>query len=505
MSRKLALQGRIVLLAAFIVVAFLGVCAWMFVRYSSAVYQEKDTATRHIVEVAAATVERYAAEAAAGRLTTAEAQRQALADLKAMRYGEGDYVWVNDMGPRMLMHPTNPKLNGQDLSAFQDPTGRRLFVEMVDVCRRSGGGIVHYLWAKPKHDEPQPKSSYVKRVAAWDWVVGSGVYVDDVRDQLWVAGTWFAGAVVAVLLLTTVVGWRLVRGTVGPIGQATKELQSGSDEVTSASVQVAGAATSLSDDATRQAASIQQISSSMEEMASLTRANADHAGRVAASATGVGVHVEAANQMLERMARSMTAIEQSSAKVTGIVKAIDEIAFQTNILALNAAVEAARAGAAGMGFAVVADEVRALAQRAATAAHDAAALVEESVRSARDGTACLGEFSSEMGQVTAGMASMREAAGAVREGSDRQRQGIEQVSKAVDEMERVTQKTAAMAEETAAASEELQAQAETSRAAVREIAAVVGVTTAHERDATVPPARAMTAQARPSSDLRRVA
>jgi methyl-accepting chemotaxis protein/methyl-accepting chemotaxis protein-1 (serine sensor receptor) len=194
---------------------------------------------------------------------------------------------------------------------------------------------------------------------------------------------------------------------------------------------------------------------------------------VASSATDVGTHVDAANEMLAHMAASMGAIERSSGKVTGIVKAIDEIAFQTNILALNAAVEAARAGAAGMGFAVVADEVRSLAQRAASAAHDATALVEESVTSARDGRVRLESFSGEMSRVTAGMSVVRHAAAEVRSGSDQQRQGIEQVSRAISEMEQVIQRTTAMAEETAAASEELQAQADTSRSAVAGIAAAV--------------------------------
>lgn len=478
MKRKLSLQTRIVSLAAFLVVAFLCLFGWMFARYADAIYSEKRLATRHIVEVATTTVEHYAqrarVDAADGGLSKEEAQRQALEALKALRYGEGDYVWVNDMGPRMLMHPTNPKLDGQDLSGFEDPTGKRLFVEFVDVCRREGAGFVDYLWPKPGFTEPQPKISYVARHAEWDWVVGSGIYVDDVRAQLWSATLTFALALAIVLVLAGVIGWQVVRRTVGPVAHAVSTLDSGISQVRSAAVQVSTAAQELSEGATRQAASIEEISASMEEMASLTRTNADHAREVATFVAEVGTHVGTANRLLGEMGASMTAIEQSSGKVTGIVKAIDEIAFQTNILALNAAVEAARAGEAGMGFAVVADEVRALAQRAAAAARDATSLVEDSVTNARQGAGRVGAFGQAMAQVTEGIDRVRGVATEVSEASEQQRQGIAQVSQAIAEMEQVTQRTAATAEESAAASEELQAQTEASREAVAEIVEVVG-------------------------------
>ena len=129
-------------------------------------------------------------------------------------------------------------------------------------------------------------------------------------------------------------------------------------------------AQSIAQGASEQAASLEETSASLEEMASMTRRNADHAAQAASLVTGVARQVDDSNAAFSGMVASMSAIRESSDKVSRIIKTIDEIAFQTNILALNAAVEAARAGEAGMGFAVVADEVRTLAQRSARAAKD---------------------------------------------------------------------------------------------------------------------------------------
>lgn len=109
-----------------------------------------------------------------------EDARQAISEL---RYGDGnkDYFWINDLQPQMIMHPINPALNGKDLSAIKDPDGKPLFMEMVKVAMDNGAGYVNYLWPKPGHEKPVPKLSYVKKFDAWEWIVGTGIYLDDVE------------------------------------------------------------------------------------------------------------------------------------------------------------------------------------------------------------------------------------------------------------------------------------------------------------------------------------
>ena len=282
----------------------------------------------------------------------------------------------------------------------------------------------------------------------------------------------FAGVFVALVVALLVV-WSAM-AAIRALRHQSQELREGTEHVVAAASQVATSAQGLSQQSTHQAASLEETSASMEEMASMTRKNAENAVNAAELATEVAQQVQDSNAALDEMVASMTAIRESSNKVAKIIKAIDEIAFQTNILALNAAVEAARAGEAGMGFAVVAGEVRSLAQRCAQAAKDTAILLEESIARSQQGTGRVEQVAHSISSITDNVQRVKGMVEEVRQASGQQAQGIDQVTQALAQMESVTQTTAATAEESAAASEELNAQAETSMAVVRRLEALVG-------------------------------
>lgn len=114
-------------------------------------------------------------------LTENQKKQSVLNIIKAMRYNNDGYIWINDIHPKMVMHPIKPSLNGQDLSDFKDPNGKHLFNEFVKVCREKGEGFVDYMWPKPGYDKPVPKLSYVKLFKPWNWIVGTGIYLDDIK------------------------------------------------------------------------------------------------------------------------------------------------------------------------------------------------------------------------------------------------------------------------------------------------------------------------------------
>ncbi len=301
---------------------------------------------------------------------------------------------------------------------------------------------------------------------------------------------WRATAAGLIGLLVAIgIVWVVVRSVTRRLAVAVTSLNAGAHQVVATSEQVAGSAQSLSQGATEQAASLQETSASMEEMASMTRRNAENTGQAVTLVADVHTQVRESEHALTDMVTSMRAIQESSQKVSKIIKTIDEIAFQTNILALNAAVEAARAGEAGMGFAVVADEVRSLAQRSAQAAKDTAGLIEESIGRAQAGNATVEVVANAVRGITVSVNRVKGLVEEVSEASRQQTQGLDQVSQAISQMEKVTQGTAATAEESAATSEELSAQATMTMETIEQLNRLVGQASV-ERAAPAPQPRA---------------
>ncbi|MBN8992407.1 MAG: cache domain-containing protein [Rhizobiales bacterium] len=147
--------------------------------------QQRQDELKHLTEIALSIAGEEHENAVSGRSSDEAARITAAARISKLRYGKGDYFWINDFGPRMIMHPAKPELNGQDLTQNKDPNGKQLFVEFVKVVKNQGSGFVEYQWPKPGKDAPQPKLSYVTGFAPWGWVIGTGVYIDDLQAQLW--------------------------------------------------------------------------------------------------------------------------------------------------------------------------------------------------------------------------------------------------------------------------------------------------------------------------------
>jgi len=162
------------------IVALLLVTLVTLISERNTLMEDRQRATRYAVETAFGMVESLAKSAGSGEMTVEQAKSRAIAQLKAMRYDSKEYFWINDMQPRMIMHPTKPELDGKDLSESKDPNGKLLFQDMIKVVKSDGAGFVNYEWPRPGSDKPVPKISYVKGYAAWGWVIGSGVYVDDI-------------------------------------------------------------------------------------------------------------------------------------------------------------------------------------------------------------------------------------------------------------------------------------------------------------------------------------
>jgi len=272
-----------------------------------------------------------------------------------------------------------------------------------------------------------------------------------------------------VLLAVTWMGRRIdatLGAIVGNLDETSARVAGASDSIRKSSLE-------LSDGTNRQAAGLKETSASLEEMASMTRQNAESAKLTSQTTAHTVQLIDAGVKDVDRMSEAMREISDSAEKISRIIKTIEGIAFQTNLLALNAAVEAARAGEAGQGFAVVADEVRNLAQSAAGAAHDTAALIEGTVARVKNGSEIAAAMDCSFREIEAGAKEVGGLIVEISASTSEQAHKVDQVNTAVALMDKATQSNAAGAGACASASEELASQAARLKSMVAELTSLV--------------------------------
>ncbi|MBR8397546.1 cache domain-containing protein [Burkholderia cenocepacia] len=507
---RMSLNRKLWLALALVWIGLLGVGAWSAYETRATMLAERKAGIANLVDSAAGIVKAYHALAQNGTLPEADAKRDALARLAAMRYGDSGYVFVMDSKPVVLMHPTLPKLVDTQVGDYLDPDGKPLFVTILNAAKATGSGFAEYRGRLPHSETAVPKISYVTRFAPWDWNISSGVFLKDIDTVYYrtllghLAVVFVIGFVISAAMLVII---RNVRGSLGgepdeaaalaariaqgdltlpvPVraGDRTSMMaamhdmqarlqatiggiRQSAEAIASASRQISAGNDDLSQRTEEQAASLEETAASMEQLTATVKQNADNARQASGLANNASDIARTGSDVVNRVIGTMGEIDDSSRKIADIIGVIEGIAFQTNILALNAAVEAARAGEQGRGFAVVAGEVRSLAQRSATAAKEIRELIVDSVERVRNGSTLVGQAGTTMGEILQAVARVTDIMGEIAAASEEQASGITQVGRAVTQMDQVTQQNAALVEEAAAAAASLQEQAARLRDAV---------------------------------------
>jgi methyl-accepting chemotaxis protein len=364
------------------------------------------------------------------------------------KFGQTGYAFMVNGQGTVLAHPKTEYLLELNLKTVKG------MEEIAQKMLNGEEGVAAYVF------KGTPKIAGFAPVKLTGWSVSVTQDQDEflsaahsIRNTILIAG----GAFIA-LVLVGLFFW--VRSISRPFRGIALSLESGAQQVASASGELSGASQSMAEGASEQAAALEETSSSMEELASMTRQNADNANQARALMETTTEIVSHSDQSMQQMNAAMQEISTSGQEIGKIIKTIDEIAFQTNLLALNAAVEAARAGEAGSGFAVVADEVRNLAMRAAEAAKNTGGLIESTINKIGQGTEIVNQVDKAFRQLAESSGKVGELINEIAAASQEQADGISQVNQAVTQMDQVVQKNAASAEESAASSEQLSGQAE---------------------------------------------
>ncbi|MDN0081697.1 methyl-accepting chemotaxis protein [Crenobacter sp. SG2305] len=485
--------------------------------------EDRKLQLKHLVETAGGVVDHYAAQARIGALPEAEAQRRAVAAIQALRFNDGhDYYFVMTLDGVQLANGAHPENVGKTRINDVDANGVHQTVEMLKTVNANGEGWVRYAYPKSPGGVPLPKLAYVKKTDAWSWVIGAGVYMDEVDTMFRDMGTTLL-ALLAVLTAALIgVGLWLVRSVMRDIGgepayareavveisggnlgvdfacrdedsllgairrmqltlrSTIGDMRRGADQLGETSQGLAGASGAVLDGSRRHSEAAAGIAAAIEEMtASIDQlsgnAEAAHAlaceagdsaegGRRAITEVVDEVHRVAA--IVGDASHSLEALGSQTQAIHGITDVIRDVAEQTNLLALNAAIEAARAGESGRGFAVVADEVRKLAERTAAATGE----IQQQITAIRvSSDTAIRDMGAAVGRVGTGVERARVAGEAIAASADSARRvtgvagniaaALKEQSAASAEMSRHVEQIAHLSQQNAASASEADAAA----------------------------------------------
>ncbi|MGI3130811.1 methyl-accepting chemotaxis protein [Halopseudomonas pachastrellae] len=378
------------------------------------------TKATHLVQVAHDLMAFYHQKELNGELTGEQARKEALGALSSLRYSGNEYYWVNDMNSIMIMHPLAPQTVGTDLTTMRNTEGVNVISEMVQLARSKGTASFEYSWPKPGEEDGSAKIAAFKLFKPWDYMVGTGIYVDAMqakfRSAVISSVVLSAVVILAMFLLLFIIG-RSISQPLDKVVSAMRDVASGEADLTrrldddardelsqiahyfnrfnrnlsdiiqqlgdsarqliSSSHQLDQISNNSLRDMTRQsermelmATAINEITYGVQDVAQNANAAAEEVEKANQGADNGRAQVERTIGEINQLSTSVTTavehmetLSSDAQEITSVLDVIRNIAEQTNLLALNAAIEAARAGEMGRGFAVVADEVRNLAQR----------------------------------------------------------------------------------------------------------------------------------------------
>ena len=181
---SLSIKPKLALLAVISLIGMVVISMLFLNSISKSLYHERETQTQQFVDTGYSILIHFHALEEKGELSKNEAQKLAISTLESVTYGNNGYLWINDIEGVMLMHPYSREYLGKSMIDYIDEQGKYIFRDIIEIAK-SGGGFVEYYWPKPGQKYGSHKFSTVTLFESWDWVLGTGVYFDDIKDEIW--------------------------------------------------------------------------------------------------------------------------------------------------------------------------------------------------------------------------------------------------------------------------------------------------------------------------------
>jgi methyl-accepting chemotaxis protein len=383
-------------------------------------------------------------------VSTADFFTTAQRALAAIRFGVDDqnYFFVVDMDGLMYVHPERPELVDKIQLDLEDAEGHKIIRKILKIAGEKGEGLIEYKWKRKGHNKASTKLCYVKLFKDWNWVICTGIYIDDIgyavkqkesgiRRTIKLQMEWMSGLILGALcvamMISTVVSQKIAR----PICQTMQIMKQTSEEINAASDQMSGTSAALAEGALVQSSAIQSTYDSLDKMSRATKSNscrADDANQLVQQSMEC---LNRSDMIMNDLKFSMKEVMEGTEKTGKIVHIIDEIAFQTNLLALNAAIEAARAGEAGAGFAVVAGEVRKLALKVTTSAKDITHIIGKTATNVQEGSMFLVKAEKNFEELKMDSSSIKSIMAQIADATHEQASRIDMINGSVEEIRQI--------------------------------------------------------------------
>lgn len=479
----------------------LGLLFYVFPTYEKFFVEQKKVEIKTAIDIIIGSLSEIDHRVVTGQLTKEEAFKDARRLFATVRYGEGDYFFAYTNKGIGMAHGLKADIVGQDRSKAVDPNGKNYMQDFMNIANAKSDGYVDYQFERKKGQKPEDKISYVKFFEPWGWLIGTGVYISAIQEQIRETKIKIFTGLAIIIIIALICSLFFSIHLSKKLSDISKGLQDEADQVEKVAKKISSISDSLSSSTTQQASALQETSSSIEETSAMIDRNANNARRSIEISHKSQESVNTGKNSINRMMVSIhdiaksnseiiQQIDESNKEIENIVRVINEIGektkvindivFQTKLLSFNASVEAARAGEQGKGFAVVAEEVGNLATMSGKSANEISEMlgksieqVENTIRNSKEkinrlvsdgekkvkvGTdiaqECLEIFNHIVGDVN----TVTEMVEEISTASTEQSNGVREINLAVTELDSVAQQNSTMSQDTATTAEELKAQ-----------------------------------------------